>query len=250
MNALIMMYLISGAGAFSVERHSHINSIHRIVFGTAALSKANDPLEMLDTAFEKGIRRFDLARTYGMGESERLFGEWLISRGINRDDIDIITKGGIGMDRYGDPDRPILTEESLIKELDDSLTTLNVNDIDLYMFHRDDLRLGVEDFVLWVNNILKSGKIKRWGVSNWSYERFHAAFAYSIENGFVPPSANSPQFSLAVPRCEVWPSTQSISQPYCIDQIEWYKHNGIELLCWEGMFPSLSIISWWCFYIF
>jgi 1-deoxyxylulose-5-phosphate synthase len=232
--AISLFYLMSFAGAFSVQKQSNVNSIHRIVFGTAALSKAEDPLAMLDAAFEKGIRRFDLARTYGMGESERLFGEWMSTRNINREDIDLITKGGIGMDRYGDPDRPLLAEELLVKEVDDSLATLNVQDVDMYMFHRDDLRLGVDKFVEWINGIVQSGKIKRWGVSNWSFERFQEAHTYAIENGFVPPSANSPQFSLAVPVCEVWPSTHSISQPNSVHQIEWYEDHGIELICWEG----------------
>ena len=232
--AVALFYLMKCAGAFSVQKQSNVNSIHRIVFGTAALAKAEDPLAMLDAAFEKGIRRFDLARTYGMGESERLFGEWMNTRNINREDIDLITKGGIGMDRYGDPDRPLLCEELLVKEVDDSLKTLNVQDVDLYMFHRDDLRLGVDKFVEWINGIVQSGKIKRWGVSNWSFERFQEAYNYAVENGFTPPSANSPQFSLAVPVCEVWPSTHSISQPNCAHQIEWYEDHAIELICWEG----------------
>jgi hypothetical protein len=223
-----------GATAFSVQKTPNANSIHRIVFGTAALSKAEDPHGMLDAAFEKGVRRFDLARTYGMGESERIFGEWLQSRDINRRDIDLITKGGIGMDKYGDPDRPLLTRDNLKEEVSLSLRTLNVEDVDLYMFHRDDARLSVGKHVEWINEIVKTGKIKRWGVSNWSFERFQAAHMYAVENNLVPPSANSPQYSLAAPVCDVWPSTQSISQPNHSMEIEWYADNGIELLCWEG----------------
>ena len=101
--------------SFSVQKTANANSIHRIVFGTAALSKAEDPIGMLDVAYEKGVRRFDLARTYGMGESECIFGKWLESRDIDRSSIDIITKGGIGMDRYGDADRPLLTEQRQYK---------------------------------------------------------------------------------------------------------------------------------------
>jgi len=202
---------------------------------------------MLDAAFEKGVRRFDLARTYGMGESERIFGEWLKSRPhINRQDIDLITKGGIGMDRYGDPDRPLLTKTSLIEEVFDSLSTLNVDDVDLYMFHRDDARLTVDNFVDWINTIVDTGKIKRWGVSNWSFERFQAAHAYALENDLVPPSANSPQFSLAAPVCDVWPSTQSISQPHHGGDIEWYEANGVELLCWEGKKKSVVLCMYVC----
>mmetsp|Transcript_21090 Transcript_21090/g.32049 ORF Transcript_21090/g.32049 Transcript_21090/m.32049 type:complete len:236 (-) Transcript_21090:23-730(-) len=201
--ALLALSMSSTAGAFSVQKNQNVNAIHRIVFGTAALSKADDPHGMLDDAFNKGVSRFDLARTYGMGASERIFGECLVSRNIDRRDIDLITKGGIGMDVYGDPDRPLLTKDDLMSEVDDSLSTLNVEDVDLYMFHRDDARFGVDKFVDWINAIVKIGKVKRWGVSNWSFERFQAAYEYATENGLVPPSANSPQFSLAAPcmRC-------------------------------------------------
>lgn len=234
------MQLAADVTAFSVQRNKNVNSIHRIVFGTAALSKAEDPMGMLDAAFEKGVRRFDLARTYGMGESERIFGEWLTTRNIDRRDIDLITKGGIGMDRYGDPDRPLLTQKDLAEEVEISLSTLNVEDVDLYMFHRDDSRLPAGKFVEWINTIVDTGKIKRWGVSNWSFERFQEAHSYALENGLVPPSANSPQFSLAAPRCEIWPTTQSISQPHHVEEIEWYESNGVELLCWEGKFRNLN----------
>jgi aryl-alcohol dehydrogenase-like predicted oxidoreductase len=49
----------------------------------------------------------------------------------------------------------------------------------------------------------------------------------------TPPIGNSPQFSLAVPLCEVWPTTQSVSGSEHVKQIEWYEENDIELLCWE-----------------
>lgn len=222
------------ANAFSVTRNTNVNSINRIIYGTAALSKAENPIEMLDAAWDKGVRRFDLARTYGMGESERIFGEWLKSRDIERNEIHIVTKGGIGMDRYGDADRPLLDLDLLKEEVDVSLDTLNVDHVDLYMYHRDDLRISVENFVDWMNEIAEAGKLRRWGVSNWSFSRFKAAHEYATENGLVPPSANSPQFSIAAPVCDVWPTTQSISQPHHEVEIQWYADNGVELLCWEG----------------
>ncbi len=233
---LCFLYLTVSINGFSVQKQNNANAIHRIVFGTAALSKAEDPIDMLDAAYEKGIRRFDLARTYGMGESERIFGEWFQARNIDRCSIDVITKGGIGMDRYGDADRPLLTKQSLEEEVDVSLNTLNLDHVDMYMFHRDDSRLQAGKFVEWINAIVETGKIKRWGVSNWSFDRFRAAHDYATKHGLVPPTANSPQFSLAAPACDVWPTTQSISQPHHEKEIAWYQENGVELLCWEGMF--------------
>jgi len=209
------------------------NDVKRIIFGTAALSKAENPLELLDEAYEKGFRRFDLARTYGAGESELIFGQWIESRGISREKINIITKGGMGEDKYGSPTRPLLTQEGLRKEVDASLDALRTDVIDLYMFHRDDIRIPEETFVIWANEIVSSGKAKAWGVSNWSFERFRKAHDFALKNGLVPPSGNSPQFSLAIPKCEVWPTTQSISGPENVEQIEWYEENNIELICWE-----------------
>ena len=229
---------IATVSAFAVEQRQNAHGIHRIVFGTAALSKAEDPLSLLDAAFEKGFRRFDLAHTYGAGESERIFGRWLSTREstIDRSDLDIITKGGIGDDKYGDPNRPLLTRAALHAEIQESLDALHTDFVDLYMFHRDDPRISVEQFVNWINEAVDTGKIKRWGVSNWNFDRFQAAHEYAKSKGLVPPSANSPQYSLAVPDGEVWPSTYSISSPDYSHEIDWYNDRGVELLCWEGKF--------------
>jgi aryl-alcohol dehydrogenase-like predicted oxidoreductase len=206
----------------------------RIIFGTAALGKAVNPFELLDAAYEKGFRRFDLARTYGAGASERIFGAWMHDRGVDRNSIEIITKGGMGQDKYGNPNRPLLTRDSLQTEVEDSLNALGTDSVDVYMFHRDDPRIHVSKFVIWANELVLTGKTKRWGVSNWSFQRFQQAYHFAKENGIQTPSVSSPQFSLAVPKCEVWPTTQSISgSQYCLDQVEWYADHGVELQCWE-----------------
>lgn len=222
--------------AFTVLRQHKTHDINRVIFGTAALSKADDPLLLLDEAYARGFRRFDLARTYGAGESERLFGEWMQSRGdsIDRSSLNIITKGGMGKDKYGSPYRPLLTLAGLHEEVDASLASLQVESVEMYMFHRDDPRIPASTFVQWANEIVRdTRKADAWGVSNWSFERFRAAYEYATFNGLQPPVANSPQFSLAVPKCEVWPTTHSVSGPQYEDQIAWYAEHDIELLCWE-----------------
>uniref|UniRef100_A0A7S4IQS8 NADP-dependent oxidoreductase domain-containing protein n=1 Tax=Odontella aurita TaxID=265563 RepID=A0A7S4IQS8_9STRA len=225
------------AHAFTVERRRDAHNIKRIVFGTAALSKSSDPSALLDAAYSKGYRRFDLAHTYGGGQSEILFGRWLESRSgtIDRGELNIITKGGIGDDAFGDPDRPLLTRRGLREEVDESLHALRVDRVDLYMYHRDDVRLSVEQFVDWINDVgVSTGKVERWGVSNWTFERFKAAHSYAKAKGLVPPSTNSPQYSLANPSDgEIWPSTYSISGQDKEEEIDWYQDRGVELLCWE-----------------
>ncbi len=64
----------------SIPVHNTVSRNDRIVFGTAAIASAKNPFELLDAAFDKGVRKFDLARTYGHGKSEIIFGEWMESR--------------------------------------------------------------------------------------------------------------------------------------------------------------------------
>jgi len=130
----------------------------RVVFGTAAISQAESPFDILDKSYERGVRRFDLARTYGQGKSEEIFGKWMESRNIDRRSVTIITKGGMGNDKYGDPERELLTRSCLMGEVEASLSTLKVDDVDMYMYHRDDPRISVKQFVLWANEIVEEGK--------------------------------------------------------------------------------------------
>jgi len=219
----------------------------RVVFGTAAISQAENPFALLDAAFEKGVRRFDLARTYGQGKSETIFGEWIESRNINHREIKIITKGGMGEDKYGDPNRALLTRETLMGEVASSMDALKVESVDMYMFHRDDPRISVQEFVVWANEIIDAGKTSAWGVSNWSFDRFQEAHDYALREGFQPPKANSPQLSLAAPACEVWPTTYSVAGTNNEDQINWYHQNGVELVCWEVLAKGfMAVPDLWC----
>lgn len=170
-----------------------------------------------------------------------------IYRGINRNDIHIITKGGMGDDKYGDPNRPLIDRATLMGEIEASLNALKVEDVDMYMYHRDDNRMPASQFVIWANEIIESGRTAAWGVSNWSFERFQEAHTYAIENGLKPPTANSPQLSLAKPACEVWPTTFTVAGEEHEEQIQWYHENGVELVCWEVLAKGfMAVPDLWC----
>lgn len=153
----------------------------------------------------------------------------------------------MGDDKYGDPNRSILTRSILMAEVEASLDALKVNDVDMYMYHRDDPRIPVGQFVAWANEIIDEGKTTAWGVSNWSFERFQEAHDFACANGFQPPKANSPQLSLAAPACEVWPTTHSVACEEHEDQILWYHQNGVELVCWEVLAKGfMAVPDLWC----
>lgn len=140
----------------------------------------------------------------------------------------------MGQDKYGNPNRSLLTRAALRTEVEASLQDLRTNHVEMYMFHRDDVRIDVSHLRLWANElVMRQGKARQWGLSNWSFDRFRQAFEFCLQNGLEPPRANSPQFSLAIPRSEVWPTTHSISGPAFVQEIEWYEKHHVELLCWE-----------------
>jgi len=224
------------SSAFSVVETPAPRSMEQLVLGTVALPNVRGGAsKLLDAAVERGFCRFDLARTYGMGQSERLFGKWLEGSGVDRSTLKLVTKGGMGDDKYGNPDRPMCTRESLRSELTTSLEALKTDYVDLYMLHRDDPRIPAEEFVDWMNELKRDGLIRRWGVSNWSLRRIHHACAYADKTGQEPLTATSPQLSLAVPSNEIWPSTHSVSCPSKLGEINWYRDHNVEVMGWEAL---------------
>lgn len=205
------------------------------VLGTLNLATLENPHEHLDNSWKRGFYRYDLARTYGLGKSEKVFGEWRSINGISRESVDLVTKGGMGKDKYGHPDREPCSLAMLSSEIRASLEALKTDYVDLYMYHRDDPRIPVQDFVDWMNELYNEGLIKKWGVSNWNWERVKEASAYAKANGLQPPTATSPQLSLAVPKGQVWPSTHSLSCPTQQNEMDWYHDNGIQVLGWETL---------------
>jgi aryl-alcohol dehydrogenase-like predicted oxidoreductase len=72
--------------------------MEKLVLGTVALPNVpGGSFQLLSDAYERGFCRFDLARSYGGGKCEELFGQWLDKSGVNREDLLLITKGGMGV---------------------------------------------------------------------------------------------------------------------------------------------------------
>jgi len=245
---LLQAVVVSGFGVIQTTDTAAHHSMEKLVLGTVALPFVpGDPMDLLNDAFERGFCRFDLARTYGAGKSEKVFGKWLSTSGVDRKAIKLVTKGGMGNDKYGNPDRELCTRESLRSEIMGSLDALKTDYTDLYMLHRDDPRIDVRDFVHWMNELITSDNFsKGWGVSNWSLRRIHEAYEYATQNDLIPPTATSPQLSLAVPSSDIWPSTQSLSCPSKLGEIDWYRTAGIEIMGWESLAKGfMAVPSLW-----
>jgi aryl-alcohol dehydrogenase-like predicted oxidoreductase len=205
--------------------------VARIVQGTTVLDPA-DPaasFALLDAIFEQGGTTLDTAQSYLLGDAERLIGRWMAERG-NRDQIVIVTKGC-----HHSEDRQRVTPYDLTADLHDSLARLRTDRIDLYLLHRDDPTIPVEELIGALNAHIDAGKIAAIGASNWTVARIQAANQYAREHGMHPFVASSPNYSLAVQIEAPWPNTVSISGLAGHDERAWYRTTRMPIFAWSSL---------------
>ncbi len=149
---------------------------------------------VMDRYVELGGDTFDSARTYNDGGADRAMGKWLRSRGL-REQVNIVTKGSF----YDKADmfRSRLSSAEIEQDLNESLAFMEIDHSDLHLLHRDDVRLPVEPIVDALSGLVKAGKARAVGVSNWTVGRIIEANQYALENGLEPLRCCQLHFSLA-----------------------------------------------------
>ena len=199
----------------------------RIVFGCLFLHTTENPYELLDEAWKRGVNTYDCAAIYGGGQCEVILGKWISERGY-QDKAVVITKGGCGgQDTLW---APKLDENSIRKDLTESLKRLRLSSVDMYMLHRDDPTVPAGSIVKMMNNIMSEGSFKSWAVSNWTPTRIQQAIEFSDEHNLSAPNCSSIQLSLAQPSHEVWPGTEYMRDYACT---KFYKKYKVPVLAWE-----------------
>ncbi|MFD2670910.1 aldo/keto reductase [Marinicrinis sediminis] len=135
-------------------------------------------IQTIHQALDLGINFFDVAPVYGLGHAEKVLGQALKERNVNRADVIIASKVGLVWDAENRVTNN-LTKESIMKEIDDSLERLQTDYIDLYQIHWPDPNTPIQETMLALNEVQKSGKIKYIGVSNFSLALTKEAMQYA-----------------------------------------------------------------------
>jgi len=152
----------------------------RMVYGTWRLldtkPTAQEINRRLHACLELGITTLDTAEIYGLYEVEQALGAALaLSPGL-RDRFEIVTKAGIYVPCSYHPDRRTAhynaTAPRLIKSLEKSLRLLGTDHVELFLVHRPDWLTRADDTAGGLNELLRSGKIRAAGVSNYSASQF------------------------------------------------------------------------------
>ena len=167
------------------------------VFGWTADEKTS--FELLDAFVDAGFDFIDTADVYSSwvpghkgGESETVIGNWLASR-KNRDRVVIATKLGMGQPgRNGRLDRAYVAES-----IEGSLKRLRTDYVDLYQSHRDDEATPQEETLQAYADLIKAGKVRIIGASNFSAARLGSALEISVKLGLPRYETLQPQYNLA-----------------------------------------------------
>lgn len=167
------------------------------VFGWTADRDAS--FAVLDAYVAAGGNFIDTANMYSAwvpgnsgGESETIIGEWMASRG-NRDDVVLATKVGM----QGGPDQPKgLTREKIRAGIDASLRRLRTDHVDLFYAHEDDADTPVAETVAAFDELVRDGKVRVVGASNYSADRLRQALDASAANGLARYEVLQPHYNL------------------------------------------------------
>jgi aryl-alcohol dehydrogenase-like predicted oxidoreductase len=143
------------------------------VMGGLGQSEAN---LLVNRSLESGVNFFDTANIYSLGESEKLLGKAL---GSKRKDVVLATKVfgrmGTGANQVG------LTRLTIFQEVENSLKRLGTDYIDLYQVHGFDTLTPIEESLRALNDLVRQGKIRYMGCSNWSAWQIMKALGISAQ---------------------------------------------------------------------
>lgn len=153
--------------------------------------------KVVDAALDAGINFFDTADVYGTGQSEEFLGKALKGK---RDRAIIATKFGIRMGDGKEGASPNYIREAV----EASLQRLGVDVIDLYQIHRPDDKTPILDTMEALNDLVKAGKVREIGCSNFSAEQMQAARSSHGPKYFVSVQNEYSLFHRA-PEAEVLP---------------------------------------------
>jgi aryl-alcohol dehydrogenase-like predicted oxidoreductase len=161
-----------------------------------------DGFAVLDAFLDGGGRSIDTADSYTQfvpgnvgGESETQIGDWLVARGC-RDRVEIHTKV------FSKRDRPGLTARNIVLAAEDSLRRLRTDRIDLYYAHRDDPEVPQDDYLAAFDSLVRSGKIRELGASNFTAPRLGAALDLAAAQGLTGFTVAQDRWSLVERRIE------------------------------------------------
>jgi aryl-alcohol dehydrogenase-like predicted oxidoreductase len=179
--------------------------------------------KLLDALVEAGLNFIDTADVYSVwvpehqgGESETIIGRWMQTRG-NRGGIILATKVGMEMA----PDRKGLSKTYIRSAVEDSLRRLQTDYIDLYQSHKDDPDTDQEETLAAYQDLIREGKVRAIGASNFGVSRLKEALDLAQDQGLPRYESLQPKYNL-YDRAEYEAELEPLCREYEVGVIPYY----------------------------
>jgi 1-deoxyxylulose-5-phosphate synthase len=172
----------------------------------------------VDAAFDAGINFIDTANVYALGGAESFLGDVLSSR--DRASYVLATKLYFPMDDSGENQG--LSRGQVLKQVDASLARLRTDYVDLYQCHRYDTETPLEETMAALTEVVRAGKARYIGFSEWTVEQISASLDLSREHGYEKFVSSQPQYSM------LWRGIEDEVIPLC-------AANGISQIVWSPL---------------
>jgi len=169
-------------------------SFEPLVFGGNVLGwtlEEADAFTVLDAFLDEGFSAIDTSNTYGKGKSETILGNWMKARG-NRNRVLVFTKLGSEMA----PGEKGLSAKYMVAEVERSLQRLQTDRIDLYQSHRPDAETPQAETLEAFDKLVKAGKVRAIGASNFSAEQHEEAEKISASEHIARYNSEQPEYNL------------------------------------------------------
>jgi aryl-alcohol dehydrogenase-like predicted oxidoreductase len=161
------------------------------LFGNWGSTDAKEAGRLVDICLEAGVTLFDTADVYSNGASEEVLGEAIKDR---RNDVLISTKASLPL---GDgPNDAGSSRSRLIGAIDNALKRLGTDHIDLFQLHAFDAATPVEEVLATLDDLVRSGKLRYIGISNFSGWQVMKSLAAAEKHGYPRYVANQVYYSL------------------------------------------------------
>ncbi|MCU1724110.1 aldo/keto reductase [Pseudomonas sp. 5P_5.1_Bac1] len=155
-------------------------------------TRTEDSLRIIDKAWDQGVNFIDTADVYNAGRSEEIVGEGIAR---HRHDWVLATKVGYGP-ADGVPNRSGLSRKHIFNAIEASLTRLGTDYLDIYYLHREDHATPLDITVSAIGELLRQGKIRHWGVSNFRGWRIAEICNLAERLGVPKPVVSQPLYNI------------------------------------------------------
>lgn len=205
----------------------------RLVYGTGNNAIMGDDegraKDCIQRAFDHGFTVFDTA--YAYGRAEHNFGLWLAGSG-RREQVIILDKG-CNPGQEGSADE--MSQDLIRQQCEESRQRLQTDYVDYYILHRDDPEYPVGAVMEVLNELQEEGKVRHFGVSNWTWQRIREGNKYAADHGLKGFQALSPAYSLAEFVHDPWGRSITLSGAANEKMREAYFQSGLPVFTYSSL---------------